>query len=46
MAKFKYTKEDVLKEMAEALNEVPIQDKAARPNLLQTLKAKAGLKKE
>ncbi|MCJ7611256.1 MAG: hypothetical protein MUP19_03260 [Candidatus Aminicenantes bacterium] len=46
MAKFKYTKEDVLKEMEQALNETGGVNKPAKPNAIQGLLAKAKLGKK
>ena len=43
MPKFRYTKEMLIEEMVEALQEEPAQDKTAKPNVLEMLKAKTGL---
>lgn len=46
MSKFKYTKEEVLKEMEEALNEAGGTTKPAKPNAITELLAKARLGKK
>lgn len=48
MTKFKYTKEDVLREMAEALNEAEAggASKPAKPNAIRELLAKSKLQRK
>jgi len=41
--KFKFTKEMVTERFIKILQEEPVQDKTAKPNVLETLKAKTGL---
>jgi hypothetical protein len=43
VAKFKFTKEMLINEMVEALQEGPTQDITAKPNALEKLRAAAGL---